>query len=143
MVDKIKFTGTLFRLRSGFSILRDILFVIFLLSLLGGVIFVVLNPPSMDGINPLALLTGDLEELGEFDPEGLVEDMKTHFYSGDYDKAEGDLEKIKTLAKVTGADEKTLKEIAQVEEAIKNKDVIAFDMLMEEISGGEVIGNGR
>ncbi|MBT4651428.1 hypothetical protein HOC13_02795, partial [Candidatus Woesearchaeota archaeon] len=53
------------------------------------------------------------------------------------------LEKIKTLAKVTGADEKTLKEIAQVEEAIKNKDVIAFDMLMEEISGGEVIGNGR
>ncbi|MBT4651036.1 hypothetical protein HOC13_00775, partial [Candidatus Woesearchaeota archaeon] len=96
MVDKIKFTGTLFRLRSGFSILRDILFVIFLLSLLGGVIFVVLNPPSMDGINPLALLTGDLEELGEFDPEGLVEDMKTHFYSGDYDKAEDDLEKIKT-----------------------------------------------
>jgi len=127
-VQKVKIQGALWNFRNFLGIIKDILIIILLLMIIGGII--TYAPKLMNTLTSLSSVMGTLQSGG---PEALLQEFKDAVNSGDWPAAEEKLNALESTAGLMNLPEEAKILISQLKEAVKNKDAALVNQLLSQM----------
>jgi len=134
-VQKIKIKGVLWNFRNFLGIIKDILTIILLLVLIGGVIAVMTVVPKLLGtINTLPNLIGTLESGG---PEALLQEFQNDVNSGNWDAALQKIEAFETASGMMGLPPEAKQALQELKLAVQAHDKAKVNLILSQMDSKE------
>lgn len=134
-IQRVKIVGPLFVIKSVLGIIRDVLLIIFLITLIFGIITVAQVAEDFD---PEEFVAGIMPFPGESDNNinpflKLVEDLEKAYEEGEQQLALQKVQEIETLAQRSGTEEKELEFIPRLRRAIEQRNDLEFYEIMTSL----------